>query len=126
MFENKSAESLTALKTQIRNKIEKAGPGVDIPYWEGLLQQLHSFEAKARLTERHDAHLKRKFGDIYEDETARAEADLAVLKHRMTTLANTSSVNESNTEREMRQKLEKERKMKRKIRVKELHDPWKI
>merc|ERR1719210_3062825 len=111
MFENKSADQLTKLKLSIKTKIENGGPGVDIPYWEGLLQQLHSFEAKARLTERHQEHLASKFGHI-ETEEQKLAADLEVMKHRMTTMASHQTENETTTEKELRRQLEKERKEK--------------
>merc|ERR1712178_43143 len=68
MFENQSAQKLEALKKSITAKIENAGPGVDIPYWEGLLQQLNSHEAKARLEERHKSPLEKKFAHIQTEE----------------------------------------------------------
>jgi len=84
MFENQTASKLESLKKSITGKIENAGPGVDIPYWEGLLQQLNSHEAKARLQERHRSHLEAKFAHI-ETEEQKEEMERAVYQHRVTT-----------------------------------------
>lgn len=111
MFENQTASKLESLKKSITGKIENAGPGVDIPYWEGLLQQLNSHEAKARLQERHRSHLEAKFAHI-ETEEQKEEMERAVYQHRVTTLANHDAATETVTERELRERLEQERQEK--------------
>ena len=109
MFQDQSAEQLTKLKNQINVKINSGGPGIDIPYWEGLLQQLHSHEAKARLNERHIQHLKIKFPHLKTAEEHR-EAEEEAMKQRLESLADKEQDGESETEKALREKLEKERK----------------
>ena len=60
MFQGKSHGQLLALKGQIMARIKSGKAGVDIGYWESLLQQLNAHMARARLRERHQEKLRNK------------------------------------------------------------------
>ncbi|XP_037082055.1 LOW QUALITY PROTEIN: cactin-like [Pollicipes pollicipes] len=60
VFRGKTAEQLATLQTQIETKLKNTLEGVDVGYWESLLTQLKAHLARARLRDRHQAHLREK------------------------------------------------------------------
>ncbi|KAJ8304998.1 hypothetical protein KUTeg_018581 [Tegillarca granosa] len=52
IFKGKTTSQLLLLEEQIKKKL-KGGEGVDVGYWESLLQQLKAHMARTRLRERH-------------------------------------------------------------------------
>lgn len=59
VFRGKTLQQLELLEKTIRNKLH-GGEGVDVGYWESLLQQLKAHMARTRLRERHQDELRRK------------------------------------------------------------------
>ncbi|XP_022110580.1 cactin-like [Acanthaster planci] len=64
VFRGKKHSQLLALKEQIMRRIKSGNAGVDIGYWESLLQQLNAHMARARLKEQHQERLKRKLNSL--------------------------------------------------------------
>ncbi|XP_071794813.1 splicing factor Cactin-like isoform X2 [Asterias amurensis] len=64
VFLAKKHSQLLALKEQIMRRIKSGDAGVDIGYWESLLQQLNAYMARARLKEQHQEKLKRKLASL--------------------------------------------------------------
>ncbi|XP_055956096.1 splicing factor Cactin isoform X2 [Patella vulgata] len=63
VFKGKSTNQLKLLETQIKSKLE-GGEGIDIGYWESLLQQLKAHMARTRLRERHQDVLRQKLHEL--------------------------------------------------------------
>lgn len=59
IFKGKTLSQLAMLEDNIRQKL-RGGEGVDISYWESLLQQLRAHMARTRIRERHQEQLRRK------------------------------------------------------------------
>jgi hypothetical protein len=59
VFKGKSLQQLELLEKSIHSKL-RGGEGVDVGYWESLLQQLKAHMARTRLRERHQEELRRK------------------------------------------------------------------
>ncbi|XP_038068849.1 cactin-like [Patiria miniata] len=64
VFRGKKHSQLLALKEQIMRRIKSGDTGVDIGYWESLLQQLNAHMARARLKEQHQDKLQRKLNAL--------------------------------------------------------------
>ncbi|XP_072037569.1 splicing factor Cactin-like [Amphiura filiformis] len=64
VFQGKSHSQLLALKGTIMQRIKSGKAGVDIGYWESLLQQLNAHMARARLRERHQEKLRHKLASL--------------------------------------------------------------
>ncbi|XP_046377955.2 cactin-like [Haliotis rufescens] len=63
IFKGKTTNQLKLLEQQIREKLS-GGEGIDIGYWESLLQQLKAHMARTRLRERHQDVLKQKLNAL--------------------------------------------------------------
>ncbi|GFO45316.1 Cactin-like [Plakobranchus ocellatus] len=59
VFKGKTTNQLKLLEKQIKSKLN-GGEGIDIGYWESLLQQLKAYKARTRLRERHQDVLRQK------------------------------------------------------------------
>lgn len=85
IFRGKTSAQLTALRSQINQKITGGG-AVDIGYWESLLQELNVYMAKSRLREKHQIMLKQKLQKLKQEaivetpSTAVEEEEFAVDK----------------------------------------------
>ncbi|BFZ01693.1 hypothetical protein BsWGS_04732 [Bradybaena similaris] len=59
IFKGKTTNQLKLLEKQIKDKLN-GGEGIDVGYWESLLQQLKAHKARTRLRERHQEVLRQK------------------------------------------------------------------
>ncbi|XP_005098322.1 cactin [Aplysia californica] len=59
IFKGKTTNQLKLLEKQIKDKLS-GGEGIDVGYWESLLQQLKAHKARTRLRERHQDVLRQK------------------------------------------------------------------
>jgi len=59
IFKGKTTNQLNLLESQIKSKLS-GGEGIDVGYWESLLQQLKAHKARTRLRERHQEVLRQK------------------------------------------------------------------
>ena len=59
VFKGKTTSQLMLLEEQIKKKLA-GGEGIDVGYWEALVQQLKAHMAKTRLRERHQEVLRQK------------------------------------------------------------------
>ncbi|RUS88800.1 hypothetical protein EGW08_003430 [Elysia chlorotica] len=59
VFKGKTTNQLKLLEKQIKDKLS-GGEGIDVGYWESLLQQLKAYKARTRLRERHQDVLRQK------------------------------------------------------------------
>ncbi|KAH9499235.1 hypothetical protein Btru_004494 [Bulinus truncatus] len=59
LFKGKTTNQLKLLERQIKDKLS-GGEGIDVGYWESLLQQLKAHKARTRLRERHQEVLRQK------------------------------------------------------------------
>lgn len=59
LFKGKSTNQLKLLEKSIKDKLS-GGEGIDVGYWESLLQQLKAHKARTRLRERHQDVLRQK------------------------------------------------------------------
>ncbi|KAK0055264.1 cactin [Biomphalaria pfeifferi] len=59
IFKGKTTNQLKLLEKQIKDKLS-GGEGIDVGYWESLLQQLKAYKARTRLRERHQEVLRQK------------------------------------------------------------------
>lgn len=67
VFKGKTTKQLQLLEEQMKKKLE-GGEGVDVGYWESLLQQLKAHMAKTRLMERHQENLRRKLFKLKQEQ----------------------------------------------------------
>ncbi|XP_053404285.1 splicing factor Cactin-like [Mercenaria mercenaria] len=67
VFKGKTTKQLQLLEEQMKKKLE-GGEGVDVGYWESLLQQLKAHMAKTRLRERHQEVLRRKLFKLKQEQ----------------------------------------------------------
>lgn len=67
VFKGKTMVQLQSLEEKIRDKL-KGGEGIDIGYWESLLQQLKAHMARQRLRERHQDELRRKLFKLKQEQ----------------------------------------------------------
>ncbi|XP_064609618.1 splicing factor Cactin-like [Liolophura sinensis] len=67
VFKGKTTNQLLLLEEQIHKKL-RGGEGVDIGYWESLLQQLKAHMAKTRLRERHQEVLRQKLFKLKQEQ----------------------------------------------------------
>lgn len=67
VFKGKTTKQLQLLEQQMKKKLE-GGEGVDVGYWESLLQQLKAHMAKTRLRERHQEVLRRKLFKLKQEQ----------------------------------------------------------
>ncbi|XP_048736311.1 splicing factor Cactin-like [Ostrea edulis] len=67
IFKGKTTNQLLLLEEQIRKKLQ-GGEGVDVGYWESLLQQLKAHMARTRLRERHQENLKQKLFKLKQEQ----------------------------------------------------------
>ncbi|XP_033749673.1 cactin-like [Pecten maximus] len=67
IFKGKTTNQLVALEVQMKNKL-KGGEGVDVGYWESLLQQLKAHIARTRLRERHQDVLRQKLFKLKQEQ----------------------------------------------------------
>nr|XP_022328674.1 cactin-like [Crassostrea virginica] len=67
IFKGKTTNQLLLLEEQIRQKLQ-GGEGVDVGYWESLLQQLKAHMARTRLRERHQENLKLKLQKLKQEQ----------------------------------------------------------
>jgi ribosomal protein S19 len=67
VFKGKTHSQLELLESQVRKKLQ-GGEGVDVGYWESLLQQLLAHMALTRLRERHQENLRRKLFKLKEEQ----------------------------------------------------------
>ncbi|XP_060073611.1 splicing factor Cactin-like [Ylistrum balloti] len=67
IFKGKTTSQLVALEVQMKNKL-KGGEGVDVGYWESLLQQLKAHIARTRLRERHQDVLRQKLFKLKQEQ----------------------------------------------------------
>ncbi|KAK2156039.1 hypothetical protein LSH36_223g02000 [Paralvinella palmiformis] len=72
VFKGKSLIQLGLLEEQIKNKL-KGGEGVDIGYWESLLEQLKAHIARTRLREKHQDQLRRKLFKLKQEQGIESE-----------------------------------------------------
>lgn len=67
IFKGKTTNQLLLLEEQIKKKLQ-GGEGVDVGYWESLLQQLKAHMARTRLSERHQENLKLKLFKLKQEQ----------------------------------------------------------
>ncbi|XP_076101845.1 splicing factor Cactin-like [Mytilus galloprovincialis] len=67
IFKGKTTNQLQLLETQINQKLN-SGEGVDIGYWESLIQQLKAHMARTRLRERHQEVLRQKLFKLKQEQ----------------------------------------------------------
>lgn len=67
IFKGKTTSQLLLLEEQIKKKL-KGGEGVDVGYWESLLQQLKAHMARTRLRERHQEVLRQKLFKLKQEQ----------------------------------------------------------
>ncbi|KAH3703344.1 cactin-like [Dreissena polymorpha] len=67
VFKGKTTKQLLLLEEQMRKKLA-GGEGVDVGYWESLLQQLKAHMAKTRLRERHQDVLRKKLFKLKQEQ----------------------------------------------------------
>ncbi|XP_041368243.1 cactin-like [Gigantopelta aegis] len=67
VFKGKTTNQLRLLEDQIKDKL-KGGEGIDIGYWESLLQQLKAHMARTRLRERHQDVLRQKLHKLKQEQ----------------------------------------------------------
>lgn len=67
IFKGKTTNQLVALEVQMKNKL-KGGEGVDVGYWESLLQQLKAHIGRTRLRERHQEVLRQKLFKLKQEQ----------------------------------------------------------
>lgn len=67
IFKGKTTNQLQILEEQIKQKL-KGGEGVDIGYWESLLQQLKAHTSRTRLRERHQEVLRQKLFKLKQEQ----------------------------------------------------------
>ncbi|OWF46150.1 cactin-like [Mizuhopecten yessoensis] len=73
IFKGKTTNQLVALEVQMKNKL-KGGEGVDVGYWESLLQQLKAHVARTRLRERHQDVLRQKLFKLKQEQGIESQA----------------------------------------------------
>ncbi|XP_074640523.1 splicing factor Cactin-like [Tubulanus polymorphus] len=79
IFRGKSHNQLMALKKQMQDKL-KGGEGIDVGYWESLLQQLKAHMARTRLRERHQENLQRKLYKLKMEQGIQSEPLFPIVK----------------------------------------------
>ncbi|XP_067665773.1 splicing factor Cactin-like [Haliotis asinina] len=79
IFKGKTTNQLKLLEHQIRGKLT-GGEGIDIGYWESLLQQLKAHMARTRLRERHQDVLKQKLNALKREQGIDSEPLFPVLQ----------------------------------------------
>lgn len=67
IFKGKTTSQLLLLEEQMKKKL-KGGEGVDVGYWESLLQQLKAHMARTRLRERHQEVLRQKLFKLKQEQ----------------------------------------------------------
>lgn len=67
VFKGKTTVQLQLLEEQMKKKLV-GGEGVDVGYWESLLQQLKAHMAKTRLRERHQEVLRKKLFKLKQEQ----------------------------------------------------------
>ncbi|XP_067927934.1 splicing factor Cactin-like [Watersipora subatra] len=67
VFKGKTLKQLSILQDQIRSKL-KGGEGVDVGYWESLLQQLKAHIALTKLKEQHQVILKKRLAKLKQEQ----------------------------------------------------------
>ena len=70
IFKGKTTSQLLILEEQIKKKLA-GGEGIDVGYWESLVQQLKAHMAKTRLRERHQEVLRQKLFKLKQEVGAR-------------------------------------------------------
>lgn len=75
VFKGKTTNQLLLLEEQIHKKL-RGGEGVDIGYWESLLQQLKAHMAKTRLRERHQEVLRQKLFKLKQEVNSQPNPNL--------------------------------------------------
>ncbi|XP_014665245.1 PREDICTED: cactin-like, partial [Priapulus caudatus] len=68
IFKGKTYNQLEMLQQQILDKIRSGEEGIDIGYWESLLQQLKAHMARARLRDRHQELLRKKLFQLKQEQ----------------------------------------------------------
>ncbi|KAI9911926.1 hypothetical protein PsorP6_008696 [Peronosclerospora sorghi] len=82
MFEGKDRDELKQLEGEVSQTIARASTGataVDVGFWEAVAQQLHVYQARARLTELHEEMLT-KLADLMEEYKTRAAEEAAATR----------------------------------------------
>ncbi|KAK3610182.1 hypothetical protein CHS0354_038818 [Potamilus streckersoni] len=72
IFKGKTTKQLLLLEEQIKKKLQ-GGEGVDVGYWESLLQQLKAHMARTRLRERHQDVLRQKLFKLKQEQGITSE-----------------------------------------------------
>ncbi|KAL3867399.1 hypothetical protein ACJMK2_044604 [Sinanodonta woodiana] len=72
IFKGKTTKQLLLLEEQIKKKVH-GGEGVDVGYWESLLQQLKAHMARTRLRERHQDVLRQKLFKLKQEQGITSE-----------------------------------------------------
>nr|XP_032812514.1 cactin isoform X2 [Petromyzon marinus] len=80
VFKGKTYAQLTALNQQITGKIVAGGTTLDIGYWEGLLQQLRAYTARARLRERHQDILRLKLFRLKQEQGVQSQPLFPIMR----------------------------------------------
>ncbi|XP_013403092.1 cactin [Lingula anatina] len=89
VFKGKTHNQLLLLKEQIKKKL-KGGEGVDVGYWESLLEQLKAHMARTRLRERHQDVLKSKLFRLKQEQGIESDPIFPIIKQEPGTDAGSS------------------------------------
>ncbi|CAK4476621.1 unnamed protein product [Aphanomyces euteiches] len=68
MLEGKSPSELGDLKSEIEETISSGASGIDVEYYEHVLQEIQVYQAKARLREIHNSHIQKLADRIKQQE----------------------------------------------------------
>ncbi|CAM9802749.1 unnamed protein product [Lampetra fluviatilis] len=94
VFKGKTYAQLTALNQQITGKIVAGGTTLDIGYWEGLLQQLRAYTARARLRERHQDILRLKLFRLKQEQGVQSQPLFPIMRGGAATPSSAATNNE--------------------------------
>ncbi|KAI0227276.1 Cactin [Lamellibrachia satsuma] len=95
IFKGKTLAQLKGLQQSIQAKLD-GGEGVDVGYWESLLQQLKVHMAKTRLREMHEQQLRRKLFKLKQEQCIEPSAPLfPIVKSKADVAETAASENQS-------------------------------
>ncbi|XP_055335119.1 LOW QUALITY PROTEIN: splicing factor Cactin-like [Paramacrobiotus metropolitanus] len=93
VFKGKTLPQLRELENQIAEKLVDGQEGVDVSYWENLLQQASAYIARVRLKERHQENLRRKLDELKKEQGIRDEEERLLMPPPKEPVASTSTTN---------------------------------
>ncbi|CAL1542037.1 unnamed protein product [Lymnaea stagnalis] len=95
IFKGKTTNQLKLLEKQIKDKLS-GGEGIDIGYWESLLQQLKAHKARTRLRERHQEVLRQKLFKLKREQGIESAPLFPVVKDEKTGSSPNEVISSSN------------------------------